>query len=180
MPDGTNTKLIAGLVVLTAISIATAAYVRRSRLRSAYLGSPRANAADQTGGGAKEADRGDKKSRRRTAAAPAAHHNRASRNNTAARGIPEVQVQRAGTADVAVVGQGEDAETDVLPSLLTTVPPCWQDPTILGWNKLRARPTLGAFSSVDRARCEAAPHRIEENNGVLFVFLLVTVFFPTL
>lgn len=85
-----------------------------------------------------------------------------------------MQVQRAGAADVAVVGRGEDAETDVLPLLLTAVPPCWQDPIILGWNKLRARPTLGAFSSVDRARCEAAQDRIEENNGVFFVFLLAT------
>ena len=50
--------------------------------------------------------------------------------------------------------QIEEEQEEKLPELLTTSPPCWQNPQVLGFNKLRARTTVGAFSSVEQARCE--------------------------
>lgn len=36
--------------------------------------------------------------------------------------------------------------------LLTASPRCWEHPGVVSFNKLRARTTLGAFSSVHQAR----------------------------
>ena len=45
-----------------------------------------------------------------------------------------------------------EEEDQGLHALLTASPRCWENPGVLGFNKLRARTTLGAFSSVHQAR----------------------------
>lgn len=39
------------------------------------------------------------------------------------------------------------------PLLSDMEPPAWENPLLLGFNKQRARPTWGAFSSIAQARC---------------------------
>lgn len=49
--------------------------------------------------------------------------------------------------------EGEkEEEQEELHALLKASPRCWENPGVLGFNKLKARTTLGAFSSVHQAR----------------------------
>jgi len=126
MPDGNSAALFTGLV-LAVVSFATLTFIRRSRLRSRYLSS----------------DEGLKGSGIPGVGAAAAH---GANGQGTSRGAGE-----AGGNEESEGGKDDDEEKE-LPALLRASPPCWQNPLVLGFNKLKPRTTLGAFSSVQQAR----------------------------
>ncbi|CAN0494839.1 unnamed protein product, partial [Ectocarpus sp. 12 AP-2014] len=140
MAEGSSSAaLVTGLLVLAVVSAATVTFVGRSRLRSKYLSSSsgRDPAGDDNVGGERAAPAGE--------------------------GGP---VGRGGAADEAGGEQErEEKEELMLPALLTTTPRCWENPLVLGFRKLKARTTLGAFSSVQQAR--ANPELPEASKNVL-------------
>ncbi|CAM9737032.1 unnamed protein product, partial [Ectocarpus fasciculatus] len=140
MADGSSsTALVTGLLVLAVVSAATVTFVGRSRLRSKYLSpaSGRDPAGDSDAGAAR--------------AAPA--------------GEVEAPVGRVGAAAGEGEEQGGEEKEELLPDLLTATPRCWENPLVLGFRKLKARTTLGAFSSVQQAR--ANPEVPEASKNVL-------------
>ncbi|CAM9900814.1 unnamed protein product, partial [Ectocarpus sp. 13 AM-2016] len=140
MAEGSSSAaLVTGLLVLAVVSAATVTFVGRSRLRSKYLSSRsgRDPAGDDNVGAERAAPTGE--------------------------GGP---VGRGGAVDEAGGEQeGEVKEELTLPTLLTATPRCWEDPLVLGFRKLKARTTLGAFSSVQQAR--ANPELPEASQNVL-------------
>lgn len=129
--DGSGTALFPGLLVLTVVSIATLAYVGRSRLKTKYLSS-----ANDSGNNGSTGDKGN-------SAAPAG----VSLSRAAVAADSAVAAPQAGQENK------EEEEEEELPALLTASPCCWQNPLVLGFNKLKPRTTLGAFSSAEQARC---------------------------
>lgn len=126
MAEGSSsTALVTGLLVLAVVSAATVTFVGRSRLRRKYLSS--SSGRDPAGDSDARAER----------AAPAGV------------GAP---VGRGAAAGEGREQEGEGKEEPLLPALLTASPRCWENPLVLGFRKLKARTTLGAFSSVQQAR----------------------------
>lgn len=142
MPDGvsSNTSPVGGLAVLVVVSLATLAYIGRSRLRSKYVSAEHAH------------DGCDSNS-----------INNSSTNNSSVVPDPAAEDAVVEGADSggdararALPGEGQEEGEEVrdLPGLLTASPRCWENPLVLGFNKLKARTTLGAFTSAEQARCE--------------------------
>lgn len=174
MPDSSNTTITTGLLVLAVVSIATVAFVRRSRLGSKYI-SPSKPEYDSTAvekgasstctqqqrgmpsTGAQQ-EHASNTSNGRTLSRPDVR----ARDDVAVRTVSGTDAQGSFAAAAVVVRQhDEEEEKDKeqeheaeakLHPFLTASPRCWQNPQVLGFNKLRARTTLGAFSSVDQAR----------------------------
>ena len=128
MPDGNSTALLSGLLVLTAVSLATLTFIGRSRLRSRYLLSDEDDPKEGSAAGVRD-------------------------SGTVARGRATVPVASGGGGgEKEGGGDSKEEKEGELPALLKAYPPCWQNPLVLGFNKLKPRTTLGAFSSVQQAR----------------------------
>lgn len=137
MPDGNATALLTGILVLAVVSVGTLTFVGRSRLRRKYLTSPE--------------DRNESES----ASAPAGVGPVAaagSRGTGDGAHEPESPRGEEGEGEVQQQQQEQEEGGEELPTLLTASPPCWQNPLVLGFNKLKPRTTLGAFSSAQEAR----------------------------
>lgn len=135
MPERSSTALITGLLVLTAVSVATLTFVRRARLRRKYLSS----SEGRTGSGSSSAP-----------AVGGVGPVPAAGSRDTGGGAQEPASPREG--ENAEQQKEEEKEEEGLPALLTASPPCWQNPLVLGFNKLKPRTTLGAFSSAQEAR----------------------------
>lgn len=139
MPDGNSTALVTGLLVMAAVSVATLTFVGRSRLRRKYLSSP-----EDRGAGA-SAPAG-------VVAVPDAE------SRAGGSGAHEPESPREEEAKGQDEKEEEEEEGEELPALLTASPPCWQNPLVLDFNKLKPRTTLGAFSSAQEARWVDSTH----------------------
>ncbi len=138
MADGNNTALFTGLLVLTVVSLSTLAFIGRSRLTRRYLSS---DEDDLKGSGVPD-----------VGAAPAD----GATGQVAPRATPRLAGETGGNDQREEQERGEEEkeeEEEELPELLKASPPCWQDPLVLGFNKLKPRTTLGSFSSIQQARC---------------------------
>lgn len=129
MPDGNSTALLTGLLVLAVVSVATLTFVGRSRLRKKYLSSSES---------------------RNEFGSPSPPAGVVSVPDTGSRATGSGADGPASSREE----EAKDPEEEELPALLTASPPCWQNPLVLGFNKLKPRTTLGAFSSAHSARCD--------------------------
>lgn len=77
----------------------------------------------------------------------------------------------ASAADAEPADDEEEEADDLLaalhPLLSDVERPTWENPLLLGFNKQRARPTLGAFSSIAQARCAVSTVRQDCGTAVL-------------
>lgn len=129
MPDGNSAAFLTGVLVLAVVSVATFTFLGRSRFRKKYLSS---------------------EGRNELGSAPAVPVPAA--GSRAAPGGGAHGQAGAREEEKKEEQEQEEQEEEELPALLTASPPCWQNPLVLGFNKLKPRTTLGAFSSAQEAR----------------------------
>lgn len=173
MRDGSNPALLPGLLVLLAVSVATVVFIGRSRLSPPASSQSQANddgVLKDTDNSSSSSDSNssliDNEDKERSALAiqcqPVGQKGAAvasdvseSHLHPSGDDVSREEAAATTTARSAAVHEEEkeEAAEDIkLHELLTASPPCWQNPLVLGFNKLKGRVTLGSFSTVGQAR----------------------------
>lgn len=168
--------MVTGMLLLAAVSVATIAFFKRSRLKGQHFREQSSNTGRSNGttanstracsnddnddhdalqgiSAASNDESGDSsKSRAIDESSGGGSSGSGSGSSSSSGNVPRGDARQPPEHVEIDKADQERQEKEELHELLQASPRAWENPLVQGFNKMRARTTLGAFSSVDQAR----------------------------